>query len=370
MRALFFFFCTTLLFGCASDSDTYTLTGTAPGFEDGYEILVYQIDPVSNQPATIDTLVVNGGTFSASYPRDDRSTINYLSFNQLGNIAYFPENEDLRVTVYKDSIDASYVTGSMQNDEYREFTSGMRTYSEQRKALSSRFQAASQQQDNVMMNQIRQENADIGIQEKIYKQKFIAEHPDMLFSVMLISEMLSRQEITPTEAKKSIDGLSPKLKASPAVDKIEKALESLGASDVGGKAPSFSAATPNGTTMSLEDAMGKYTIIDFWASWCKPCRRENPNVVNVYNQYHDKGLNIISVSLDRPGQKERWVQAIEDDNMNWHHVSNLKFWDDPIARNYNVRSIPATFLIDENGIIVDKNLRGPALGQRIAELLD
>ena len=207
-------------------------------------------------------------------------------------------------------------------------------------------------------------------QERIYKQKFIAEHPNMLFSAMLISEMLSRNEISASEAKNAISGLSPKLQASPAVVKIKTALEDLGASEVGGKAPNFTAQTPEGGQLSLTDAMGKYTIIDFWASWCKPCRIENPNVVDVYNKYHDKGLNIISVSLDRPGQKDRWVQATKDDNMDWYHVSNLKFWDDPIARNYNVKAIPSTFLIDENGVIVDKNLRGPALGQRIGELLD
>ncbi|HAT65802.1 MAG TPA: peroxiredoxin, partial [Flavobacteriaceae bacterium] len=94
------------------------------------------------------------------------------------------------------------------------------------------------------------------------------------------------------------------------------------------------------------------------------------NVVKVYEKYHDKGLNIISVSLDRDGQKERWVQAIEDDKMDWYHVSNLRFWQDPIAQQYNVRSIPATFLLDAEGRIIDKNLRGPALERRIAQLLD
>jgi alkyl hydroperoxide reductase subunit AhpC len=92
-------------------------------------------------------------------------------------------------------------------------------------------------------------------------------------------------------------------------------------------------------------------------------------VVKVYEKYHDKGLNIISVSLDRAGQKDRWIKAIEDDNMDWYHVSNLQFWQDPIAKTYNVRAIPATFLLDENGKIIGKDLRGPALQQRIAELL-
>ena len=140
-------------------------------------------------------------------------------------------------------------------------------------------------------------------------------------------------------------------------------------SDVGGVAPTFSAPSPDGKVVSLQDAMGKYTIIDFWASWCRPCRAENPNLVRVYNKYHDKGLNIISVSLDKAGQKDRWIKAIADDKMDWHHVSNLKFWQEPIAKMYGVRSIPATFLLDENGKIIDKKLRGTALENKIASLL-
>ncbi|HAV55900.1 MAG TPA: peroxiredoxin, partial [Aequorivita sp.] len=138
--------------------------------------------------------------------------------------------------------------------------------------------------------------------------------------------------------------------------------------EVGSLAPNFSAPTPTGEMMSLKDALGKYTIIDFWASWCRPCRIENPNVVKVYNKYHDKGLNIISVSLDKAEQKDKWLQAIKDDQMDWYHVSNLQFWQDPIAQQYSVRSIPATFLLDENGVIIDKNLRGAALEAKIATL--
>jgi thiol-disulfide isomerase/thioredoxin len=121
--------------------------------------------------------------------------------------------------------------------------------------------------------------------------------------------------------------------------------------------------------LSLDQAMGQYTLIDFWASWCRPCRVENPNVVRAYSKYHERGLNIISVSLDREGQEDRWVKAIADDQMDWFHVSNLQFWQEPIAREYGVRSIPQTFLIDAQGRIIDKNLRGAALEARLEQLM-
>ena len=148
------------------------------------------------------------------------------------------------------------------------------------------------------------------------------------------------------------------------MEEQEKAMANVG---VGKKAPAFSAATPDGKMMSLKDAMGKVTIIDFWASWCKPCRMENPNVVAMYNELHGQGLNIIGVSLDK--EADAWKKAIADDKLTWSHVSNLKFWEDPIAKLYGVQSIPATFVLDAEGNIVAKDLRGDQLKVKVKELL-
>ena len=121
--------------------------------------------------------------------------------------------------------------------------------------------------------------------------------------------------------------------------------------------------------VSLKESLGKVTLIDFWASWCGPCRVENPHVVALYNEFHEKGLNIIGVSLDREDQKEKWINAITTDNLTWTQVSNLKFWQDPIAKQYSVQSIPATFLLDADGKIIAKNLRGAELRAKVAEVL-
>jgi thiol-disulfide isomerase/thioredoxin len=112
--------------------------------------------------------------------------------------------------------------------------------------------------------------------------------------------------------------------------------------------------------------LGKVTLVDFWAAWCRPCRAENPNIVKVYSKYKDKGLSVLGVSLDRNAND--WINAIEQDGLTWHHVSNVRYFDE-IAELYNVRAIPASFILDENGVIVAKNLRGPALEAKIAELL-
>ncbi|HIB46752.1 MAG TPA: AhpC/TSA family protein [Flavobacteriaceae bacterium] len=360
------------LMGCQNngDADNFTITGTAQGMADGTNLTVYQVNPTTNQPAAIDTVTVTGGKFTATYPKSEMRMVNYFALPQGGSVAYFPENEDLEVVIYKDSVQASYVTGSPQNDSYRTFTNEIRKLGKQREQVVARYREAQRNNDAALLRQLQQENTDVSTREKIYKSKFIAENGNSIFSVMLISEMMNRKEMNAIEAKDAIAKLSPELQETAMVAKIKATIEDMSAAEIGAKAPEFSAKTPDGQELGLKDALGKYTIIDFWASWCKPCRRENPNVVNVYQKYHDKGLNIISVSLDRQGQRDRWIQAIEDDNMDWYHVSNLQFWQDPIAKMYNVRSIPATFLLDENGVIIDKNLRGPALENKIASLLN
>lgn len=136
----------------------------------------------------------------------------------------------------------------------------------------------------------------------------------------------------------------------------------------GAVAPDFAQATPDGKELKLSALRGKYILLDFWASWCGPCRRENPNVVRMYEEYKDKGFDILSISLDNA--KDRWLQAIEQDKLTWKHVSDLKGWQNEVAQLYEVQGIPKTFLIDPQGKIVATDLRGPSLEAKLKELLD
>lgn len=137
--------------------------------------------------------------------------------------------------------------------------------------------------------------------------------------------------------------------------------------NIGDMAPDINLPTPDGGTLALSSLKGKLVLIDFWASWCRPCRDENPNVVRVYNRFKDKGFEIYGVSLDR--SKEPWLEAIKADKLTWKHVSDLKFWQSEGAATYGVQSIPATVLVDKDGRIVAKDLRGAALEAKIAEIL-
>lgn len=151
---------------------------------------------------------------------------------------------------------------------------------------------------------------------------------------------------------------------------VRKTIEAENASkqniNPGTEAPEISLPNPDGKTINLSDFRGKVVLLDFWASWCKPCRAENPNLVENYKKYHKKGFEIFQVSLDKT--KPEWVNAIAKDNLNWIHVSDLQYWNSPAAKLYNVSSIPSNFLIDKDGKIIASNLRGEELGKKLKEI--
>ena len=135
---------------------------------------------------------------------------------------------------------------------------------------------------------------------------------------------------------------------------------------VGQPAPEIALPDPQGKIVPLSSMKGKYVLVDFWAKWCGPCRQENPNVVRAYQKYKDKGFTVYGVSLDR--NRADWLQAIQQDNLTWTHVSDLKYWQSEAAKTYNITGIPFSLLLDPNGVIIAKNLRGAALHQKLEEI--
>ena len=201
----------------------------------------------------------------------------------------------------------------------------------------------------------------------IVSKNFISENPKAYLSIILVENFLMRGYIPTEETTNYFNKLDKSILETKRGQKLSELIKVTNTVKIGKKAPNFSAPSPEGKPISLNESLGKVTIIDFWASWCGPCRQENPNVVAMYNELHEKGLNIIGVSLDRDGDK--WKEAIAKDGLTWPQISNLKFWQEPIAEQYNVKSIPATFILDENGIIVARDLRGDELKAKVKEIL-
>ena len=161
----------------------------------------------------------------------------------------------------------------------------------------------------------------------------------------------------------------PKHKGIEAVNIMITAQPASSQGMVGQTAPEFSLPDPNGKMISLSSFRGKYVLIDFWASWCGPCRQENPNVVKAFNDFNSKGFTVLGISLDQPNAKDKWLKAIHDDNLTWTQLSDLKYWKNDVAVSYGVQAIPQNYLLDPNGVIIAKNLRGAALQKKLSELL-
>jgi peroxiredoxin len=174
--------------------------------------------------------------------------------------------------------------------------------------------------------------------------------------------------LTPEQITQNIALLDKSQLNSTYVKELKELVTVLNGLAIGKKAPDFVGTNPDGKSIRLSENLKGYTLIDFWASWCPPCRKENPNVVAAYKEYHDKGFNVFGVSLDK--KKESWVKGIKDDHLDWLQVSELTYWNSGIAKLYGVRAIPANYLVDSKGIIVAKNLREEELHTTLKRLLE
>jgi peroxiredoxin len=182
-------------------------------------------------------------------------------------------------------------------------------------------------------------------------------------------EPLSNEEIN-----KIVNDAASRFPAHQGVAAIKKMLDdqmqiAIAARKVGKPAPDFSLPDVHGKEVKLSSFKGQYVLVDFWASWCKPCRMENPNVVQAYNKFRDKNFTVLGVSLDKPGDKNNWVKAIYDDNLTWTHVSDLKYWESSIVPLYKIEGIPYNVLIDPQGIVIAEDLKGRALDEKLEEVL-
>jgi len=359
--------------------NTYEITATAKGVHNGMRAYVKFYDDKKKE-VLVDTAIIMNEEFKL-YGKIKNPALRLISINGIsGNLPFVLESGRASIEINKDSIYYSKVTGTKNNEDYNLFKDELKK--REKIVIELREQITLARTNNPeLVAELMVKNRKLTNESREYIHDFIEAHPKSEFSLLLLESYLNTQKPNIEGIKKSYILLADVINKNPVnkligqkIEAVLKIAEAQANLDIGRVAPNFTSTTPTGETISLNDIKGKVTIIEFWAAWCGPCRRENPNIVKVYNKYHEKGLEIIGISLDGTGRqkdpKATWLKAIEDDKLTWHQVSSLKYFNDPVARLYNINAIPAAFILDENGVIVAKNLRGQALENQIASMLD
>lgn len=269
----------------------------------------------------------------------------------------------------KDSISKAQITGSTLNDDNRKLTAQLAVINKKAQALMAEAKGATPEQQKTpdFQSRMQARYKNIQAEQKAALKNFITNNPNSYLSLLAINSVAGPAP-DPAEIEPLFNGLSQSLKDSETGKNLKHGIDALKVTAIGAVAPDFTQNDANGTPVKLSSFRGKYVLLDFWASWCGPCRQENPNVVRNYNKYKTKNFTVVGVSLDKPEGKAAWLAAIKSDGLEWTQVSDLKFWNNEAAALYQVSSIPQNYLIDPNGKIIAKNLRGEDLDAKLQEL--
>lgn len=380
-KLIIYTFVSLLFFSCKEEPKRtdYVISGTAKGIYNGVRVHLNTTDERGRERPVETQMVVNEKfTFEGTM---DTPTLYHMTVNSVpGKLPIMVENSEIQVDINKANISKSKITGSKSQSTYESYHKGLEAIERELRPLNMELRRARSQRDMAKQAELNTQIEAVNDKRTHYVVDYINEHSANFFSLYLIKEELKNPKLDIEKLMDAFNNLSTEIESSKDGAAIKVDLEKrytiymkTANLEIGKKAPNFKAPTANGKLVSLNDLMGKVTIIDFWAAWCGPCRRENPNVVKVYNEFHDEGLEIIGVSLDGSrGQKDpkkAWLDAVEKDQLKWNQVSHLKYFNDPVAQLYNIKSIPATYILDKDGTIVAKNLRGDALRQKVGELL-
>lgn len=303
-------------------------------------------------------------TFAIKFEKPDGKT-NF----RYEKMTLFLEPGNININV-KDSLKFATVSGSRSHTSLEQFNKLKKPYDDARQAMSKEYILYNKNKDQAGMKRMESQfdSLDEKMKEEVFKP-YIQKNPKSPIALFVLQQYAGFA-IDPNKVEPLFSALPRTAQNSHSGKDFKKQIETAKKTAIGSYAINFTQNDTLDQPVSLSSFKGKYVLLDFWASWCGPCRAENPNVVKAFNKYKDKNFTVLSVSLDQPGKKQAWLDAIHKDGMLWTHVSDLKFWNNAVAKLYGIQAIPQNLLIDPTGKIIAKNLRGDDLENKLSVLLN
>lgn len=355
----------------------FSVTGNIKGLKTGDK--VYLVYPVKGKNVSDSAVVTNGAfAFKGVLAEPVKANL-FLNKNPYVNRPAQGENLDyaglyiepsaVKVTA-ADSLKHIVISGSPVNDDDKKLKALTKPVADQIAAINAEYAkyTPEQKKDEKLVGELQARYEKIAAGFTPIYLAYAKSNPKSFVSLGAVAELAGDPDQI-AEAEKAFLALSPELKATASGLQLKETFDVAKKTGVGVMAMDFTQNDVNDKPVKLSDFRGKYVLLDFWASWCGPCRGENPNVVKAYNTYKDKNFTVLGVSLDQPGKKDAWLKAIEQDGLAWTQVSDLKGWDNAASKMYGIRGIPANFLIDPTGKIIAKNIRGEELQNKLAEVI-
>lgn len=351
------------------------VTGTVTGFKENVEKVL--VNYRGSEGWKTDSATVTDGKYTLSFDMSEPAMVMIRAKYAKTETPRPPKRSDVaslflepgKISVtHVDSFSNAKVKGSAAAQAYEKLNEKLKATNDAMSALNDEYRALMAKKDEAGIAKLEEKADAIQAQQKeIYKAELIA-NPKSPLGLFLL-DRVAGYDINADEVEPLFDKLPETTKQWPSGKTMAEKIKTAKLTGIGRVAPEFTQNDTLGQPVTLSSFRGKYLLIDFWASWCGPCRKENPNVVKAFQKYKDKGFTILGVSLDQPNAKEKWLKAIHDDNLTWTHVSDLQYWKNAVAVQYGVQAIPQNYLLDPSGKIVGKNLRGEALDKKLAELL-
>lgn len=356
--------------GC-SNSSIFSIDATTD-HSDNKKVYLIKVGE-DNRPSAIDSTEVIEGKFSFT----DSIVVpemHYVYFeNERENIPVVLEPGSIKIKIYKDSVRSSKITGTKSNVDFNKYLKETNDFYIELNKIQAEVRNASIIKDSLIISDLNQQFEQMRSKLTDYEFLFMTNNNDSYISSLILQRMIIQQEIELEKAEEIFNNFTELIKQTTSSLQIKEAIKNLNdqkkeSPEIGSLAPKFSGPDLNGNIIELDNINSKVIMIDFWASWCAPCRDENPDLVDLNTKYSTDEFQIVGVSLDK--NKESWENAIIEDKLtDWVHVSHVKFWNEPIARLYNVTKMPTSYLLNSEKKIIGIDVKGSELDKRISVLL-